>query len=428
VRITYIHQFFATRDSDLGLIRSYEFARRWAAQGHEVTVVTGSSRLSAVLQERLFASGDVDGIDVRSVRDAYANRMSYARRVLSFALFAVGATWLALRGPRPDVVLATSTPLTVAIPGLIAARLRRVPFVFEVRDLWPEAAIQMGALRRGGIPARLAKWLERSAYRAASQVVALSPGMAEGVHAEGVSADRVHVVPNSSDIDLFSPGDKDPRLVAQYGLAGRFVVGYAGAIGPSNALETQLPAAARELAARGQGDVTFLVVGDGRSLPALRDAVTDLPGVVLAGTMPKREIPCAIRTCDVMLVLFADVPILAMNSPNKLFDALASGRPVIVNSPGWTKDLVESHQVGLYVPAGDGLALADAIQSLARDPETLMRMGDRARALAESDFSRDELAQRVLDVLERAVSGTGSHGGRRTHGRRDDASITPTAL
>jgi glycosyltransferase involved in cell wall biosynthesis len=403
VRILYIHQFFATRESDLGLIRSYEFSRRWIAAGHDVTVVTSSSRLPAAFQGRLFASGDIDGIDVRSVRVAYANVMSYTRRVLSFTLFVLGATWLALRAPRPDVVLATSTPLTVAIPGLIAAKLRRVPFVFEVRDLWPEAAIQMGALRRGGVAARLAKWLERMAYRAASQVVALSPGMAQGVIAEGVPAHRVHVVPNSSDIDLFGPGDKDPELVARFGLDGKFVVGYAGAVGPSNAVEAQLPAAARQLAARGADDIAFLVVGDGRSLPALREAVADLPSVVLAGTLPKHEIPRVTRTCDVMLVLFADVPILATNSPNKLFDALASGRPVVLNSPGWTKELVESHRVGLYVPAGDGRALAEAIEGLAREPESRARMGERARALAESEFSRDELAAHVLSVLETAA-------------------------
>jgi glycosyltransferase involved in cell wall biosynthesis len=403
VRILYIHQFFATRDSDLGLIRSYEFSRRWIAAGHDVTVVTSSSRLPAVFQRRLLTREDVDGIDVRSVRVAYANRMTYPRRLVSFALFVLGATWLALRAPRPDVVFATSTPLTVAIPGLIAAKLRRVPFVFEVRDLWPEAAIQMSALRRGGLPARLAKWLERAAYRAASQVVALSPGMADGVIAEGVPVSRVHVVPNSSDVDLFTPGDKDPELVERFRLGGRFVVGYAGAIGPTNALEQQLPGAARELSARGLDDIAFLVVGEGRSLPSLREAVADLPNVVLAGVLPKREVPRVTRTCDVMLVLFADVPILAMNSPNKLFDALASGRPVIVNSPGWTRDLVESGRVGLYVPAGDGRALADAIETLARDPESRARMGERARALAESDFSRDLLAARVLAVLETAA-------------------------
>jgi glycosyltransferase involved in cell wall biosynthesis len=417
MRILYIHQFFATRDSDLGLIRSYEFARRWAAQGHEVIVVTSASRLPERFSDRALSRGDVEGIDVRSVRVGYSNRMSYARRVASFALFVLGATWIALRAPRPDVVFATSTPLTVAIPGLVVSRLRRVPFVFEVRDLWPEAAIQMGALRAGGLAARVAKSLERVAYRAAAEVVALSPGMADGVIADGGTADHVHVVPNGADLDLFQPGKKDTALVDTFGLGGKFVVGYAGAIGPSNAIEAQLPQAASELVERGVADIAFLVVGDGRSLPALRDAVADLPSVILAGTLPKREIPRVTRTCDVMLVLFADVPVLAMNSPNKLFDALASGRPVIVNSPGWTKELVESSGAGMYVPAGDGRALADAIELLAREPQICSRMGLRARALAEADFSRDRLAERVLGILGRAAGSTD----RRAHRARAGA-------
>jgi glycosyltransferase involved in cell wall biosynthesis len=404
VRIVYIHQLFATRDSDLGLIRSYEFARRWVAQGHDVTVITSSSRLPGRFGEHFFARGDIDGIDVRSVRVTYQNRMSYPRRLLSFAAFMLGATWLALRVPRPNVLFATSTPLTVGIPGVIASKLRRVPLVFEVRDLWPEAAIQMGVLRRGSLTARIAKSLERAIYRASAAVIALSPGMADGVLAEGVPAQRVHIVPNCCDLDLFEPGDKDAETVETYGLADTLVVGYTGAIGPSNAVESQLPAAARALHERGRDDITFLVVGDGKSLPALRDAVEGLRNVVVAGSLPKHDIPRITRTADVLLVLFADVPILATNSPNKLFDALASARPVIVNSAGWTKDLVEEIGCGLYVPASDGAGLADALERLADHPDLRAHMGHAARALAESRFARDDLAAQVLGVLEAAAS------------------------
>jgi glycosyltransferase involved in cell wall biosynthesis len=409
VRIAYIHQFFATRDSALGLIRSYEFARRWVAKGHAVTVITSSSRLPEEFGRRVFARGDIEGIDVRSVRVAYQNRMSYVRRTLSFVAFTVGATWLALRSERPDVILATSTPLTVGIPGLIASTLRRVPLVFEVRDLWPEAAIQMGALRRGGLGARIAKSLERAIYHASSAVVALSPGMAEGVIAEGVPADRVRVVSNGCDLDLFGPGDRDAEIVERYALGDGLVVGYTGAIGPSNAVEAQLPDAARELLARGADDIRFLVVGDGKSMPALRAAVADLPNVVLAGSLPKRDVPRITRTADVLLVLFADVPILRTNSPNKLFDALASGRPVIVNAAGWTKTLVEESGCGLYVPAGDGRALADALEQLARDPGKRERMGRSGRELAESRFARDDLAAQMLGILEEASGGAATY-------------------
>lgn len=407
MRILYIHQFFATRESDLGLIRSYEFARRWVEQGHEVVMVTSSSRLPQEFSRRLFARGEIDGIDVRSVRVSYSNYMSYARRIASFLLFTFGATWLVLRAPRPDVVFATSTPLTVGIPGWLGAALRRIPFVFEVRDLWPEAAIQMGAFSRTGPLGRLAKALERFLYRRAKAVVALSPGMVAGVVAEGVPSERVHMVPNSADLDLFTPGEKDPDFIREHGLSNRFVVGYAGAIGPSNALEKSVPEAARILAQRGRDDIAFVIAGDGKCLPGLRETAArlGLHNLKLLGPLPKRDVPRLTRSADLLMTLFADKPILALNSPNKFFDALASGRPVLVNQPGWTRELVEQNEVGVAVPAEDGLAMADAIVRLADDPGRAARMGVNARRLAEQRFGREELAAQVLEVLQSASRG-----------------------
>jgi glycosyltransferase involved in cell wall biosynthesis len=405
VRILYVHQFFATRESSLGLIRSYEFARRWVADGHEVTIVTSSSRLSEEYDRRLFAEGEIDGIRVRSVRVRYSNHMGAARRIWSFVLFTAGATWLASTSGKHDVVFATSTPLTVGIPGWLAAAARRTPFVFEVRDLWPEAAIQMGVLRRTGVLARVAKRLERFLYHRSEAVIALSPGMVAGVIAEGIATGRVHMIPNCSDLDLFHPGEKDRAFLEARGVPeDSFVVGYAGAIGPSNAVEAQVPEAARELARRGRNDVVFLIAGDGKSLPELAQAVADLPNVRLIGPLAKKDVPVLTRSADVLMTLFADVPILATNSPNKFFDGLASGRPMIVNSAGWTKDLVEENDCGFYVPAGDGIALADTCLRLADDPQARERMGSNARRLAEERFDRGVLANQALGVLERAAA------------------------
>lgn len=403
MRILYVHQFFATRESSLGLIRSYEFARRWVEQGHEVTMITSSSRLPAEFSAERFVDGEIDGIRVRSIRVDYDNRMGTWRRIVSFANFMLGASWLAWTAGKHDVVFATSTPLTVGIPGWIASLRHGTPFVFEVRDLWPEAAIQMGAIGRRSVIGRVAKALERFLYRHAAHVVALSPGMVAGVIAEGVDPDRVHMVPNSSDLDLFEPGDKDPELVERYGLEGKFVVGYAGAIGPSNAVEDNVPEAARLLQERGRDDIVFVIAGEGKSLPALTDRTQDLENVKLVGSMPKAEVPRFTRTADTLMVLFADKPILATNSPNKFFDGLATGRPMIVNSAGWTKELVEDHLCGAYFPAEDGEALADVIERLADSEDGCLQMRENARRLAESEFARDILAGKVLDVLADAA-------------------------
>jgi len=404
VRILYVHQFFATRESSLGLIRSYEFSRRWVAEGHQVTIITSSSRLPEEYDRSLFAEGEIDGIRVRSVRVRYSNHMSYARRMWSFILFTLGASWLAATAGKHDVVFATSTPLTVGIPGWFAAAVRRTPFVFEVRDLWPEAAIQMGALKRTGALSRVAKSLERFLYRHSAAVVGLSPGMVAGVIAEGIAPDRVHMIPNCSDLDLFHPGSKDRAFLKKHGVAERaFIVGYAGAIGPSNAVEDQVPVAARELTRRGRSDIVFVIAGDGKSLPVLEAATSDLPNVRLIGSLAKKDVPVLTRSADVLMTLFADVPILATNSPNKFFDGLASGRPMIVNSAGWTKDLVEENDCGVYVPSGDGYALADAIERLRADSETVTRMGANARRLAEEQFDRSIQARRLLGVLQHVI-------------------------
>lgn len=404
MRILYVHQFFATRESSLGLIRSYEFSRRWVEQGHEVTMITSASRLPSQYSEKLFSEGEIDGIRIRSVRVDYDNRMGTWRRIMSFATFMFGATWLAASAGKHDVVFATSTPLTVGIPGWVASVVRNIPMVFEVRDLWPEAAIQMGAIGRNGFIGRVAKWLERFLYRRSSHVIGLSPGMVAGVIAEGVDCERVHMVPNSSDLDLFWPGEKDTELVERFGVEGRFVVGYAGAIGPSNDVQGNVPAAARILHERGREDIVFVLVGDGKSLPEVEKLTAGLPNVVLAGSMPKAEIPRFTRTADALMVLFADKPILATNSPNKFFDGLATGKPMIVNSDGWTRELVEENEAGFYFPARDGEALADGLEQLANDAALRERMGANARKLAESQFARDLLAEKVRLVLEDAIA------------------------
>lgn len=405
MKILYIYQFFATPESSLGLTRSYEFARALMDAGHEVTVLTSSSNLPENYAEHFVGRGAIDGIEIRSIRVGYSNYMGHLRRIVSFAAFMLGSVVLALRLPRPDVVLASSTPITVALPGLAVASFKRVPFVFEVQDLWPEAAIQMGAIKRTGAIAVLAKRLERAAYRKATAIVPVSPGMAAGVHAEGTPASKIHMIPNFSDLTRFHPGEKDTEVLARFGLEGKFVVGYTGAIGPSNAVHEQVPEAARVLKERGRDDIVFAIAGDGKSLPVLREMTGGLDNVRILGRIPKTDVPPLTRTADVLMALFGDKPILATNSPNKFFDALASGRPVIVNQPGWTRELVEESGAGVYVPVGDGVALADAIEALADDPHRTAEMGRAARALAEERFGRDLQAARMVELLESASLG-----------------------
>jgi glycosyltransferase involved in cell wall biosynthesis len=378
MRILYLHQFFITR-AGVGGTRSYEFARRFVAREHAVRMVTAGSERRTV-----------DGIEVVGVRGAYsdyvsATAASYPRRMLAFARFALGATAAALRGPRPDVVYATSPPLTMALPGLAAAVRWRAPLVFEVRDLWPEAPIQMGALHNP-LLRRAARTLERFAYRRAARLIALSPGIRDGMVAAGAPAERVALVPNAADLDLFRPAARPER----------FRVSYFGTMGEANDLGAAIDAA------RLLPDVELVLMGDGKRRAELERAAP--PNVRFTGpARSKEEVAELAASSAACLTLFKDVPVLATNSPNKLFDTFAAGRPAIVNMDGWMRELVEKHEAGLYARAGDARELADRIAWLRDHPEAAQRMGRNARALAEREFDRDVLAARALAVLEEAA-------------------------
>ena len=392
MRILYLHQFFITREG-VGGTRSYEFARRFVAAGHEVRMVTAGA-----------GRGTVDRIEVVGVPGAYsdymtATAMSYPRRIAAFLRFAAGCALAALRTPRPDVIYATSPPLTMALPAMLAALRHRAPFVFEVRDLWPEAPIQMGALRNP-----LLRWaarlLERLAYRRAAAIVGLSPGICEGVLAAGVPPERVHLVPNAADLELFSPERNGRALRERLGLGDRFVCGYFGAMGEANDLTSVIEAAAH-LRKR---EVSFVLLGGGKRRAALERLARErgADNVVFLDPVPDKqtvaELAAASGAC---LTIFKDVPVLATNSPNKLFDTFAAGRPAIVNMNGWMRELVEGHDAGLYVRAGDALDLSEKVGWLAANPELAERLGRNARALAEREFDREALAGRVLELLER---------------------------
>ena len=404
MKVLYIHQYFCTRDGRSGT-RSYEFARRLVRNGHRVTMLTSDSDLSdlRIPAGARSARLQVEGIEVVAVRAPYSQKMGTLGRIQSFLLFMLRSSWIACRLPRHDVVIATSTPLTVGVPGLLAALVRRTPLVFEVRDLWPEAPIQMGVIRNPAVIGLL-RAFERLVYRQSAHVIALSPGMRDGVRAAGTPAEKISVIPNCSDLDLFRPGDPPQDVLDCFGLEDAFVVAYAGSMGEANAVDVLVDAA--ELL-RDRADVRFLLIGQGKQAQAVQEDVArrGLRNVVFAGSVPRREVVGLLQASHVALVLFRDLPILATNSPNKLFDALAAGRPVIVNSDGWTRALVERHDVGRFARPGSAESLASEILWLRDHPDERSAMGRNARRLAQAEFDRDKLAARFEAVL-RAAAGS----------------------
>jgi glycosyltransferase involved in cell wall biosynthesis len=417
MRILYFHQYFATRRRSTAT-RSYELARRLVERGHQVTIVSRDTRAlehdrTDAPRGRLIARETVDGIDVVFISMPYSNYFGTPARVASFAGFTVAASIAGLLLPKPDVVFASSTPLTIGIPGLLVSRLKDVPFVFEIRDLWPAVPVALGALRGRPLIA-LAERLERLLYREAQRVVVLSEGSGGALVEMGVPAEKLVFVPNASDLDLFRPDVREPGFRARHRLEGKFVALYSGAMGRANGLDQLLDAAAA-LKRERIDDVALVAVGDGAAKPRLlrRAEAEGLDNMLFLPPVAKTALAGIVGAADVTLTLFAPYPVLQTNSPNKLFDSLAAGRPVIVNLDGWLRRVIEEAGAGAYVAAGDGEALATTLAALAAEPGAVAAMGANARALAEREFDRDAMADRLAQALEEAA---GHHHAPTGHG------------
>jgi glycosyltransferase involved in cell wall biosynthesis len=405
MKILYLHQYYALPKNSTMTItgtRSYEFARRFAAAGHEVHVVTSQTQPERNGRGGWFET-DEDGVHVHWLRVPYSNRMGFGARAWAFSKFALAARSRAAR-IGGDVVFATSTPLTIAIPGIHAARRNRIPLVFEVRDLWPEAPRQIGALTN---PLLLwaARRLELSAYRHSRFVIALSPGMRDGVIAAGVPRDRVFMVPNASDLKLFHPSCDGSAHRARLALGDRLALIYFGTMGPANGLDYLLNGAA-ELKRRGEKRAVIVLHGDGKMRPHLerRKDQEGLDNVVFSNPLPdKSKLAEIVAACDIGLTIYKNLPILYTCSPNKMFDTLAAGKPVLTNMPGWLGDLVTQNHCGVFAEPDNSGHFADCVQELIMKRSQLPEMGRRARMLAEQEFDRDKLAAQVLKVLECAV-------------------------
>jgi glycosyltransferase involved in cell wall biosynthesis len=405
MHILYLHQYFATRKGTTGT-RSYEFARYLAGKGHRVTMMTSGleNREFPVPEDKKYAEFETEGIRVVAIAAAYndpqvGTGMSGPQRMFKFYQFAWLACRIGKKLPAPDVVFATHTPLTIGLAGLTLGQYFNVPFVFEVRDLWPEALINVGALKNPLV----IRWLERMAkkiYAGAKHIVALSPGMKEGIVRAGVPADKVTVIPNASDLDLFSPDIDGSAQREQLGLKDRFAAIYFGAMGLANGLEYVIEAA-RILAERRSNHIVLVLLGSGGKRAELEKLASEyeLKNVIFSDPASDKELLARIVAgCDVCLTIYRAAKEHTW-SPNKMFDALAAGKPVLINVPGWLGETIEKNNCGRRLDANHPGMLADALEELAANPELCRLMGKNARELAQREFDRIKLANIFENVL-----------------------------
>lgn len=388
--------------------RTHEHARRWVQDGHDVTVITcvpnhPRGEVFPGYRNRLIQQERVDGIRVIRTWTYVTPNEGFLKRTLNYLLFALAAVLASSRLERPDLVLATSPQFFVGIAGAVIARVRRRPFVLEVRDLWPDSIVALGQIRNRQL-IRFLEWIETRLYRSAQGIVVNTRAFIEHIASRGIPRDRIELVYNGIDPSLFSPRPPDRNLLAAHGLEGRWLAAYIGTLGLAHGLSTVLDAAER---LRDQPDVCLLFIGDGADRARLEAeaAGRGLDNVRFLGLLPRHELPAWIASIDCLLVMLRDLPLFETVIPSKIFEFCAQERAVVVAARGEIRRLVEEAKAGFVIDPENGEQLADMLRHIRENPEEAASRARAGREWVDASFQRDSLARRMAGFLDRIRSG-----------------------
>ena len=401
--ILLVHQAFAALDEPGGT-RHHELARFLVSQGHRVTIIasplsylTGQSSRDGTGQRGRIE--DDMGVEIIRTYTYNALHRSFPHRVLSFLSFMASSFLAGLRVRKVDLVWGTSPPIFQGVTAWLLARLKRARFLFEVRDLWPDFAVAVGVLQSKTL-IRASKWLERFLYRRADQVMVNSPGFIPHIETHGVEG--IELVPNGADAGMFDPDARGEAFRQANGLEGKFIALYSGAHGLSNDLGVLLAAAGR---LQEHPEIAIVLLGSGKDKPALMQQAREmgLQNVHFIPPVPKNEMPGALAAADACIAILKPIPLYGTVYPNKVFDYMAAGRPVVLAIGGVIRQVVEEAGAGLFTPPGDPAALAGAIAALWGDRKAAEEMGRRGRAHVEQHFDRAVLAGKLLKVIRNTI-------------------------
>jgi glycosyltransferase involved in cell wall biosynthesis len=397
MHILLVHQAFAALD-EAGGTRHHELARFLVKRGHRVTII--ASPVSYLTGKE---NGDKPnhlpepGITILRAYTYTALHRSFIHRVISFLSFMLSSFLLGLRVHDVDLVWGTSPPIFQGITAWLLARLKRTPFLFEVRDLWPAFAIAVGILRNK-ILIRSSLWLEKFLYRQADCVMVNSPGYIDHVRQRG--ARQVELVQNGVDPDMFDPAVDGQTFRCAHDLQGKFIVVYAGAHGMSNDLGMVLQAA--DLL-RNETSIRLVLIGDGKEKKALqaRARELNLPNLIFIPPAAKDEMPAVLAAADACIAILLPIELYKTTYPNKVFDYMAAGRPVVLAIDGVIRQVVEAAGAGIFVQPGNAQEMAQAILSMSLEPQKAHQMGLAGRSFVEKHFSRAESAEKLALLIEK---------------------------
>jgi len=414
VNILFLTHYFPP-ESNAPAARTHEHCVRWARQGHDVTVVTCvpncptgvvfdgyTNRWSPQVEM-------VDGIRVVRVWSYVAPNAGTVRRIINYLTYMVAAILASLRVRRPDVVIATSPQFFCGWAGVWVSRLRRVPFLLEIRDIWPESIGTVGAIRNRAI-LRMLEWLERRMYLAADHIVTVGDGYRDRVLERAPVRDRTSVVTNGVDLRQFAPRPPDDDFLEQHGLDGKFVCSYVGTIGMAHGLEVVVDAA-QILRSQGRDDIRFCLVGEGSQRTPLerRAQIAGVADMIrFIGRQPKELMPAILASSDACLVHLRGCELFGTVIPSKIFETMAMERPIIMGVRGEARQIVASAHAGLEMEPDSAVDLARCVTQLADDPVLLHELGISARGYVQENYNRDVLATRMLEIAERTAGWVGA--------------------
>ena len=408
MRILIVHQYFLGKN-DAGGSRWNQFAKYWSEKGHQVKVLAGSVHYATGKKAPQYKGKFVvkeqedENVEVFRCHVSQAYNKNFVGRLWAYFSFAFSTILVGLfKVGKVDVIICTSPPLTVGITGWILSKLKRVPMVFEVRDLWPESAIDTGVLTNK-LLIKISYWLERKSYKSASWINVLTPAFEKAlIEKKNIRPDRISMIPNGADLDIFKPGQLNNWVREKHDLGDSFVVTYVGAHGVANHL-IQLLDAAKLL--KDHKDVKIMLVGDGMQKKMLVEKAKELQleNVVFVDSVPKDKIVDYVAASNVCTAVLKKVDTFKTVYPNKVFDYMSAKRPIILAIDGVARELIENAGAGLFVEPENARPFADAVLKLKDDPDYCCRCGEQGFDYVTKNFARNILADRYIEIIEEKV-------------------------
>lgn len=392
MRILIFYQYFGTPKGSWST-RFYEFSKRWVEAGHQVTVVTAPYEKSDIVATKFIERQVIEGINLIVINAPDSNRASVLKRGLNAVMFSLTASWFAIT-QKADVVISSSGPITIGIPGLVG-KIFGKKFVFEVRDLWPEGAVQIGLIKNKVI-IKLSYWFEKVCYFSASLIVTCSSGMTDNLKKRFPNINLL-TIPNASDTKLFSTIDSSFSLPEW--ARGKIIFLYTGSIGLMDDA-MQIMKAIEKIK---NPDIIFVFIGDGKEKSILMDYADSINknNIFFLGLIPKTQVVSWLQNAYMAFVTFKDIEVLNTCSPNKLFDAFAAGVPVIQNTQGWIKELIDRENCGINVSPNNPDEFAAAIDTATMNKSLRDLQAGNAIRLAKDLFNRELLALQYLEGLKK---------------------------